>query len=93
MTISPVSLADIEQTMAELQQAPGDLLVLVRYAPQHRFQEEWVWNAASIDAARVVWARDLGPEDDAALLAYYPNRRVLLFEPDARPMRLTPYQP
>ena len=77
----------------ELDQAPGDLLVIVRYAPQHIFQEEWVWNAADIDSAHVVWARDLGPEEDAKLLAYFPARTALLFEPDARPMRLTRYQP
>jgi hypothetical protein len=77
----------------QLEQAPGDLLVFVRYAPQHIFQEEWVWNAADIDSARVVWACDLGPDENAKLLAYYPNRTALLFEPDARPMRITRYQP
>jgi hypothetical protein len=77
----------------ELEKVPGDVLVFVRYAPQHLFQEEWVWNAADIDRARVVWARDLGPEENAKLLAYYPARTPLLFEPDARPMRLTRYQP
>ena len=75
----------------ELDKLPGDLLVFVRYSPAHIFQEEWVWNAADIDAARVVWARDLGPEEDARLMAYYPTRTALLLEPDARPMRLTRY--
>jgi hypothetical protein len=64
---------------------PGDLLVLVRYGPTHMFQEEWVWNAADPDAARIVWARDLGPGQNQDLLLYYPRRRALLFEPDARP--------
>jgi hypothetical protein len=77
----------------ELDRVPGDLLVFVRYAPQHMFQEEWIWNAADIDGARVVWAHDLGPEENARLIAYYPNRVPLLFEPDARPMRLERYQP
>jgi len=77
----------------QLEQAPGDLLVFVRYEPRRLFQEEWVWNAADIDGARVVWARDLGPEENARLTAYYPTRTPLLFEPDARPMRLTRYQP
>ena len=77
----------------ELEQASGDVLVFVRYAPQHMFQEEWVWNAADIDRARVVWARDLGPDENAKLLGYYPTRTALLFEPDARPMRLTRYGP
>ena len=81
------------QVRNQLAQLPGDLLVFVRYSPGHIFQEEWVWNAAEIDRARVVWARDLGSEENAKLLAYYPARTALLFEPDARPMRLTPYQP
>jgi hypothetical protein len=76
---------------AELEKASGGLLVFIRYAPQHIFQEEWVWNAADIDNSRIVWARDLGPEENAKLIAYYPVRSALLFEPDARPMRLTRY--
>jgi hypothetical protein len=75
----------------QLATVPGDLLVFVRYSPQHIFQEEWVWNAADIDAARVVWARDLGPEEDQKLIAAYPARTPLLFEPDARPMVLENY--
>jgi hypothetical protein len=71
----------------------GKLLVLVRYWPQHIFQDEWVYNAADIDAARVVWARDLGDTEDRQVLHYYPDRTVLLLEPDARPPRLTPYRP
>lgn len=75
----------------ELEQLPGKLLVFVRYYPQHIFQEEWVHNAADIDGARVVWARDLGAEEDQKLLRYYPDRAPLLLEPDFRPPRLSPY--
>lgn len=77
----------------QLQEVSGDLLVFVRYAPQHLFQEEWVWNGADIDRARVVWARDLGPDENRKLLDYYRLRTAILFEPDARPMRFTRYQP
>jgi hypothetical protein len=77
----------------QVEAVPGKLLVLVRYWPQHIFQDEWVYNAADIDAARVVWARDLGDEEDTKLLAYYPDRKVLLLEPDARPPRLGDYHP
>lgn len=69
----------------QLDRIPGQLLVFVRYSPRHIFQDEWVYNEASIDEARVIWARDLGEEENAKLRALYPNRRVLLLEPDARP--------
>ncbi|HUP04399.1 MAG TPA: hypothetical protein VMU19_10445 [Bryobacteraceae bacterium] len=75
----------------ELDRVPGKLLVFVRYYPQHVFQDEWVYNAADIDGARVVWARDLGAEKDQELLRYYPERTPLLLEPDFRPPRLSPY--
>jgi hypothetical protein len=87
---NPERRVDINRQLAA---TPGKLLVLVRYWPQHIFQDEWVYNAADIDGARVVWARDLGDAEDQKLLRYYPDRKVLLLEPDARPPRLTPYHP
>ena len=76
----------------QLATAPGQQLVFVRYWPQHQF-EEWVHNAADIDRARIVWARDLGPDENQKLLRYYPDRTVWLLEPDAHPPRLQPYHP
>ena len=75
----------------QLAQAAGKQLVFVRYWPWHIFQDEWVYNAADIDRARVVWARDLGPAENEKLRRYYPDRTVWLLEPDARPPRLSPY--
>ena len=77
----------------QLAQMPGKLLVFVRYYPQHIFQDEWVYNAADIDGARVVWARDLGEAEDEKLRRYYPGRAVWLLEPDFRPPRLTALPP
>ncbi|HWD00763.1 MAG TPA: hypothetical protein VG456_28600 [Candidatus Sulfopaludibacter sp.] len=72
----------------QLAQIPGRILVLVRYSPQHLFQDEWVYNGADPASARIVWARDLGADQDLQLLQAYPGRTVLLLEPDARPPRL-----
>jgi len=77
----------------QLAATPGSLLVFVRYWPNHVFQDEWVYNGADIDAQRVVMARDLGDEEDLKLAAYYGNRTKLLLEPDARPPKLTPWEP
>ncbi len=77
----------------ELAKVPGKLLVFVRYWPRHIFQNEWVYNEADIDEARIIWARDLGAEEDEQLRRYYSGRSVWVLEPDATPPRLTPYQP
>ena len=68
----------------QLARLPGKLLVFVRYSPRHELVE-WVHNAADIDAARVVWARDLGAGENETLRRYYPDRTAWLIEPDARP--------
>ena len=77
----------------QLAQITGRVLVFVRYSPFHIFQDEWVYNEANIDSARVIWARDLGKEENDKLRALYPQREVLLLEPDAKPLRLSHYEP
>jgi hypothetical protein len=69
----------------------GKQLVFVRYYPLHEFRE-WVHNAADVDAAQIVWARDLGPEENEKLRRYYPDRTGWLLEPDAHPFRLRLYR-
>jgi hypothetical protein len=69
---------------------PGKHLVFVRYRVGHAFQE-WVYNAADIDSSRIVWARDLGDDENEKLRHYYPDRAVWLLRPDVTPPLLTPY--
>lgn len=51
-------------------------LVFVNYLPGHDMQHEWVFNAADIDASRIVWALDLGGLKDKQLMLHYPDRAV-----------------
>lgn len=74
----------------KLEQNPGRQLVFVRYSPAHRFAE-WIHNDADIHSSRIVWANDLGDQENKKLLAYYPQRKAWLLEPDAHPVSLMPY--
>jgi hypothetical protein len=66
----------------QLDAMPGEHLVLVRYGDCHDAGEEYVYNAANIDHARIVWARDAPGQSVAPLLDYYLSRDVWVFEPD-----------
>jgi hypothetical protein len=74
----------------QLNDTPGRYLVIVSYSPAHDVDWEWVYNAADIDAAKVVWARDMGARDNQELLQYFHDRRVWRLNADQSPPRLEP---
>ena len=43
----------------------------MRYAPGRNPFEEWVYNEADIDSAKVVWARDMSPAENDELIHYF----------------------
>jgi hypothetical protein len=75
-------LSDRADLLHGLESKPGKHVVLVRYGPDHSVHEEWVFNAADIDASKVIWARDLPGELNEQLFRYYPDRTIWLATPD-----------
>ncbi len=84
-------MADRAHIEAQLEQAPGQQLVFVRYSASHQLALDWVYNRADIDSAKVIWARDLGPEKNTELLKSFEGRKFWLVEPDSIPPRLSAY--
>lgn len=69
-------LRDREPLLEKIAAQPGNHLVIVTYDLASYDTFEWVYNEPDIDAAKVIFARDMGPEKNRELLAYYPDRRV-----------------
>jgi hypothetical protein len=87
----PAGIEFRAQFESQLNASPGEHLLIVRYAPEHDSAREWVFNAADIDRAKIVWAREIPGVNIHPLLDYFQARRVWLVEPDAAPPRITPY--
>ena len=73
-----------------LNRQPGRQLVMVRYPADYIPLVDWVYNRADIDGSPIVWAREMGEEQDRPFLNYFHDRRVWLLEPD-RSSQLSPY--
>ncbi len=78
-----------------LNQTPGQHLVIVRYGSsatgEHDLNREWVYNAADIDASKIIWARDMGESKNGELIRYFKSREVWVVNEDDTPPRLEPY--
>jgi hypothetical protein len=77
----------------KLAHTPGKHLIVVRYDEDHNIHDEWVYNGAEIDSAKVLWARELDADRNAKLFAYFKDRQVWLVTPDSDNTYLEPYTP
>lgn len=67
---------DRQPLLEKIAANPGKHLVIVSYEATRYDTFEWVYNEPDIDGAKVIFARDMGPEKNRELLAYYRDRRV-----------------
>ena len=79
------------RVQAAFEAQPGRQLVLVRYSDKHNPLDEWVSNAADINDAKVVWAREMGSNDNLELIGYFRDRSVWLVQPDSLPAIVSPW--
>jgi hypothetical protein len=77
--------------LRKLENSPGKHLVIVSYEPDHDLDMEWVYNAADIDSAKVVWAREMSLQDNAELLRYFSDRKVWSLNADQSPPTIKPW--
>ena len=76
------------EMVAALEAEPGDDLVFVRYGASRNLDNEWVYNAADLGAAPVIWARDMSAARNAQLMEWYPGRRAWIVDIDAASVRI-----
>ena len=69
---------------ALIERAVGNV-VFVRYTNYRYPQEEWIYNRADIDNAPVIWAQDMGPQENRRLMEYFKGRSFWLLKPDENP--------
>lgn len=82
--------------LSQLEAKGGKHVIFVRYLSDRESEvhQEWVYNSAEIDSSPSVWARALGPEQDARLLRYFGKRSAWLLEVEAGVTpHLAPYSP
>jgi hypothetical protein len=70
----------------------GRHLIFVKYGPGHLLHDEWVYNSADLENARIIWARRLGKPADEPVMRYFRDRQDWLLEVGKDQLRLDRYQ-
>jgi hypothetical protein len=77
---------------AKLEALPGKQLVIVHDSGTRDPLDQWVYNAADIDASKVVWAREMDATNNRDLMHYYADRHVWWINMDTEPATVSPYE-
>jgi hypothetical protein len=80
---APLVVNSREYISERLKKIGGNHVAFVRYGINHDFHDEWVYNAADIDTATVIWCRWMGPRKDSEVMQYYPSRKFWIVDVDA----------
>ena len=70
----------------------GRHVVFIRYEPGHDFQDEWVYNAANVDASSIVWCRTIAPPDDKEVMRYYKGRHFWVADVGNNEVRVSRFE-
>lgn len=74
-----------------IEREPGKHLVFVHYSSDYTVHDEWVYNLADLNGAKVLFAHDLG-QRNPELIAAYPNRATWLATVTTNAIHLAPYR-
>jgi hypothetical protein len=87
----PQGNLDRVAVIEHLNAIPGTHLIIVRYGPDHNVDRDWIYNEPNIDQSRIVWARDMGKEQNQEVFRYFHDRHAWLMFGDESPPQLEPY--
>jgi len=76
---------------AYLEGLPGKHVIIVHSPPSYGGAQDWIYNRPDIDAAKVIWARDMGAEKNQELVTYFRDRHIWYIDQDDGVMRLQAY--
>lgn len=91
--VEPGSLKYREVIADRLTSMGGQHVVLVRLGPHQNLHREWIFNAAQVDAAPVVWARVADTAGASEVMQYYKDRKAWVAFVEGRYVRFSQYHP
>lgn len=82
-----------KQVIDRLTRFGGRHVVFVYYSADHSFHNEWVYNAANVDDAPIVWCRGIDATEDTEVTRYYKDRHFWIANVEPGMVRVSHYQP